>query len=371
MPDFCHLHCHSHYSLLDGASHIDKMMDKAVANEQRGIALTDHGNMFGAFHFVNEAQKRGLKGMLGCEFYLVDDRHKKSFSKSAGEKDIRNHQLLLAKNQKGYENLSKLCSIGYIDGLYGKFPRIDKEVLEQYTEGLIATSCCLAAEIPRTIAKGNLELAEEKLKWWIEHFGEDYYIELMRHKGLEQIDNTGMSQEDINQHLIRFAEKYNLKVIATNDAHYIEEEDWRPHDAILCINTGKKIIDQERFRFSSSDYYFKTKEEMTKLFHDIPRAIENTMEVFDKIEMPQLARDVLLPNFPLPPEFSTQSDFLRDLVYKGALRNYGEITEALRERIDFELEIIKNMNFDGYFLIVQDFIAAARELGVAVGSTLR
>ena len=367
MPDFCHLHCHTQYSLLDGASDIGRMMDKAVADGHKGVAMTDHGNMFGAFHFVNEANKRDLKGMIGCEFYLVADRHKRSFSKAAGEKDIRYHQLLLAKNQKGYENLSKLCSIGFIDGLYGKFPRIDKEVLVQYSEGLIATSCCLAAEIPRTIAKGNLDLAEEKLKWWLDIFGEDYYIELMRHKGLEKIDNSDTSQEAINQELIKLARKHNLKVIATNDAHYVEEEDWRPHDVILCVNTGKKVIDTERFKFSSSDYYFKSKDEMSALFADIPEAIANTMEVFDKIEMPKLARDILLPNFPLPPGFADQSSFLRHLVYQGAEMLYGEITEVLRERLDYELKVIKDMGFDGYFLIVQDFIAAAKEIGVAVG----
>ena len=367
MPDFCHLHCHTQYSLLDGASDIGRMMDKAVADGHKGVAMTDHGNMFGAFHFVNEASKRGLKGMIGCEFYLVEDRHKRSFSKAAGERDIRYHQLLLAKNATGYQNLSKLCSIGYIDGLYGKFPRIDKEILLQYTEGVIATSCCLAAEIPRTIARGNIELAEEKLKWWLDIFGEDYYIELMRHEGIERIDNSSMSQEDVNQHLIKLAEKYNVKVIATNDAHYVEEEDWKPHDVILCVNTGRKVEEIDRFKFSSSDYFFKTKDQMRALFSDVPQAIDNTMEVFDKIEMPKLARDILLPNFPLPQEFTNQPDFLRHLVYEGAKRNYGEITEELRERLDHELHIIKDMGFDGYFLIVQDFIDAARKLGVAVG----
>ncbi len=367
MPDFCHLHCHTHYSLLDGASHIGRLMDKAVSDGQKGLALTDHGNMFGAFHFVNEANKRDLKAIVGCEFYLVEDRHKRSFSKAAGERDIRYHQLLLAKNQKGYENLSKLCSIGYIDGLYGKFPRIDKEVLVQYSEGLIASSCCLAAEIPRAIAKGDLADAEEKLKWWIDIFGEDYYIELMRHKGLEKLDGADISQEAVNQELIKLARKYDLKLIATNDAHYVEEEDWKPHDVILCVNTGKKIIDTERFKFSSSDYYFKSKDEMSQLFSDLPEAIANTMDVFDKIETPKLARDILLPNFPLPSGFSDQPAYLRHLVYKGAELHYGEINEVLRERLDYELRVIKDMGFDGYFLIVQDFINAARELGVAVG----
>ncbi len=367
MPDFCHLHCHTHYSLLDGASDIGRLFDKAEADGMKGLALTDHGNMFGAFHFVNEANKRKMKGIVGCEFYVVKDRHKQSFAKAAGEKDVRYHQLLLAKNQVGYQNLSKLCSIGFIEGYYSKFPRIDKEILVQYTEGIIATSCCLAAEIPRAIAAGNLELAEEHLKWWIDIFGDDYYIELMRHKGLEKLDHLDVSQEYVNQELIKLAKKYNRKVICTNDAHYVEEEDWRPHDVILCVNTGKKMIDENRFKFSSSDYYFKTKTEMAALFQEIPEALENTMEVFDKIETPQLARDILLPNFPLPEGFSTQPDYLKYLVYEGAQRKYGTMTEAIRERLDFELGIIKDMGFDGYFLIVQDFIEAARELGVAVG----
>ncbi|MEL6389374.1 MAG: DNA polymerase III subunit alpha [Bacteroidota bacterium] len=367
MPDFCHLHCHTHYSLLDGASDIGRLFDKAQANDMKGLALTDHGNMFGAFHFVNEATKRNMKGIVGCEFYLVEDRHVKSFSKAAGQRDIRYHQLLLAKNQVGYQNLSKLCSIGFIEGYYSKYPRIDKEILGQYTEGLIATSCCLAAEVPRAIMAGDLELAEKRLQWWVDRFGEDYYIEIMRHKGLDKLDNAAISQEHVNQELLRLADKYQLKVVCTNDAHYVEEEDWKPHDVILCVNTGKKIDDIDRFKFSSSDYYFKTKEEMAALFQDIPVALDNTMEVFDKIEMPKLARDILLPNFPLPEGFKNQPDYLRHLVYEGAKRIYGELSAVVKDRLDLELGIIKDMGFDGYFLIVQDFIAAARELGVAVG----
>ncbi|MEY4106439.1 MAG: hypothetical protein RL181_781, partial [Bacteroidota bacterium] len=224
MPDFVHLHCHTQYSLLDGASSISEMMNKAVRDGQKGIALTDHGNMFGAFKFVSEAKKRQLKPIVGCEFYLVADRHKKVFSRAKGEQDVRYHQLLLAKNKTGYENLSKLCSLGFIEGLYGKFPRIDKELLEKYHEGLIATSCCIGAEIPQAILHGRLEEAEAKLRWWIELFGEDFYIELQRHRGLENIDGTGKSQEDINQTLLQFAEKYRLKVICTNDSHYVEEK---------------------------------------------------------------------------------------------------------------------------------------------------
>ncbi len=367
MPEYVHLHCHTQYSLLDGASDIGIMMDKAVADGQKGVALTDHGNMFGAFKFVAEAQKRNIKPMIGCEFYVVEDRHKQHFAKAKGEKDIRYHQLLLAKNQKGYENLSKLCSLGFIEGLYSKFPRIDKELLEQYHEGIIATSCCLGAEIPQTILRGDLEKAEQLLKWWLNLFGDDYYIELQRHRGLENIDNSGVSQEDINQQLLKFAEKHNVKVIATNDSHYVEEEDWAPHDILLCINTASNIDQENRFKFPSTDFYFKTQTEMNPLFKDVPQAIDNTMEIYDKIETLQLARDVLLPAFPIPEGFKTQDEYLRHLTFEGAKKRYGTITPEIEERLNFELNVIKQSGYPGYFLIVQDFTSTARKMGVSVG----
>ncbi|HHS95770.1 MAG TPA: DNA polymerase III subunit alpha, partial [Phaeodactylibacter sp.] len=367
MPEFCHLHCHTQYSLLDGASDIASMMDKALKDGQKGVALTDHGNMFGAFKFVSEANKRGLKPMIGCEFYLVEDRHKKSFSRANNEKDVRYHQLLLAKNKKGYENLTKLCSLGYIEGLYGKYPRIDKELLTQYSEGLIATSCCIGAEIPQTILHGNVEKAEKLLKWWLDLFGDDFYIELQRHRGLENIDQLGISQEDVNQTLLTFAQKHNIKVIATNDAHYIEEEDHAPHDILLCINTGSTIEDTSRFRFPSSDFYFKTQQEMNTLFKDVPESIANTMEIYDKIDQLELARDVLLPAFPLPKGFKTQDEYLRHLTFEGAKKRYGTITPEIEERLNFELKVIKESGYPGYFLIVQDFTHTARKMGVSVG----
>lgn len=367
MPDFVHLHCHTQYSLLDGASEISTMMDKAKADGQMGVALTDHGNMFGAFKFTSEAEKRGLKPIIGCEFYLVEDRHKQSFSRARGETDKRYHQLLLAKNQKGYENLSKLCSLGFIEGLYGKYPRIDKELLEQYHEGLIATSCCIGAEIPQAIMHGDLEGAEQKLKWWLDLLGEDFYIEIQRHRGLENIDDLGISQEDINQKLLEFARKYGVKVIATNDSHYVEEEDWAPHDILLCVNTSSLLEEEKRFKFPSSDFYFKTKEEMNTLFGDVPESIDNTMEIFSKIDTLSLARDILLPAYPLPKEFKTQDDYLRHLTYEGAKRRYTTITPEIKERLDFELKVIENSGYPGYFLIVQDFTTKAREMGVSVG----
>ncbi len=365
MPEFVHCHCHTQYSLLDGAADIGIMMDKAKADGQKGVALTDHGNMFGAFKFVAEAEKRGLKPMIGCEFYLVEDRHIKSFSKI--KKDRRYHQLMLAKNQKGYENLTKLSSLGFIEGLYSKFPRIDKELILKYHEGLIVTSCCIGAEVPQLILKGQHKEAEEALKWWLNIFGEDYYIELQRHRGLENINGTGVSQEDINQHLLMLAKKHNVKVIATNDTHYVEEEDWFPHDILLCVNTGNKLNEEKRFKFPSSDFYFKTQKEMTSIFTDVPFAIDNTMEIYDKIDTLTLARDILLPAFPLPRGFTTQDAYLRHLTYMGAKRRYGTITAALTERIDFELQTIANSGYPGYFLIVQDFTTAARKMGVSVG----
>lgn len=367
MPQFSHLHCHTQYSLLDGAADISKMMDKAKADGQSAVALTDHGNMFGAFKFVAEAHKRDIKPIVGCEFYMVEDRHKRSFLKSAGEKDKRYHQLLLAKNRTGYQNLSKLCSFGFKEGLYSKFPRIDKELLLQYHEGVIATSCCIGAEIPQTILKGQTEKAEELLKWWLDVFGDDYYIELQRHSGLESIDDTGMSQEDVNQILLGFARKHNVKVIATNDSHYVEEEDSPIHDILLCVNTGSNIHDTNRFKFPSTDFYFKTQDEMNQVFSDLPEAIDNTMEIVSKIETLELTRDVVLPAFPLPDKFKSQDLYLRHLSFEGAQKRYGTITPNIEERLNFELEVIKNSGYPGYFLIVQDFTTTAREMGVSVG----
>ncbi len=365
--DFLHLHCHTQYSLLDGANHIPSLMEKAAADGQKGVAITDHGNMFGVFQFVAEAKKHNVKPLVGCEFYLVEDRHKRSFLRSKGERDRRYHQLLLAKNPEGYKNLSKLCSLGFIEGLYDKFPRIDKELLLQYSEGLIATSCCIGAELPQTIIHQGEAAAEEKIKWWIDLFGDDFYIEIQRQKGLENIDQLGISQEDVNQALIRLARKFDLKIIATNDAHYLNEEDYTPHDILLCINTQRKVQEENRFKFSSSDYYFKTKSEMQLVFKDIPEALDNTIEVYDKITAPELEQDILLPNFPLPEAFKNQKDYLRHQVFEGAKVKYKEITAIVEERLNYELKIIDDMGFNGYFLITQDFVCAARDLGVAVG----
>jgi len=376
MPDYCHLHNHTQYSLLDGASDISKMMKKAKADGQTAVALTDHGNMYGAFKFVEEAKKNDIKPIIGCEFYLVADRHKRSFSRAIGESDKRYHQLLLAKNALGYSNLAKMCSVGFTEGLYQKFPRIDKEIIEQYHEGVIATSCCIGAEVPQAIMRDNLEEAEVLLKWWLDIFGEDYYIELQRHQGLDKLDYkdehgkrvySKYSQEDINQILLGLAKKYNVKVIATNDSHYVEEEDYISHDILLCINTGNKVNEENRFKFASSDFYFKSQKEMNALFADVPESIATTMEIADKIDTLDLARDIVLPEFPLPSQFKTQDDYLKYLTFEGAKGRYSNLTAEIESRLIFELSVISQSGYPGYFLIVHDLIDAARKMGVVVG----
>jgi len=370
MPVFSHLHNHTQYSLLDGASSIEKLMVKAKEDGMPAIAITDHGNMFGVFNFVNAASKSGVKAVVGCEFYLVKDRFKKQFTR--GDRDVRYHQLLLAKNQAGYSNLSKLCSLGYLEGLYGKFPRIDKELLSQYKEGLIATTCCLGAEVPRAIVGQGEEAAEAIFKEWLDLFGDDYYIELQRHQ-IENIDGSGISQEDVNQILLKWSKKYNVPVIATNDSHYVDEDDYVAHDILLCVNTGELQSTPKghgqgyRFGFENSEFYFKTQKEMEALFSDIPEALDNTNLIVDKITSPELKRDVLLPNFTLPPGFENQQEYLRFLTLEGAKKRYQNISLEIEERINFELNVINESGYPGYFLIVQDFTTAAREMDVWVG----
>lgn len=370
MPEFSHLHCHTQFSLLDGAAAIPDMVAKAKADGMRAVALTDHGNMFGAFKFVAEAERQGIKPIVGCEFYVVEDRFKKTFT--GGEKDKRFHQLILAKDQEGYRNLAKLCSLGYIDGLYSKYPRIDRELLKKYSAGLIGTTCCIGAEVPQAILHKGEEEAEKIFNEWRGIFGDDYFIELQRH-GMQNIDNTGMSQEDVNQVLIKWSKKYNVPVIATNDSHYVDEEDANAHDILLCVNTGDLKSTPigsgkgMRFGFPNNKFFFKSQEEMGQLFSDIPEALDNTNIIVDRVITPKLQRDVLLPNYVLPENFANQDDYLRHLTYEGARKRYGEITEEIRERLDFELETIKRTGYPGYFLIVQDFTTVARQLGVSVG----
>ena len=385
MCQFSHLHVHTQFSLLDGAASIKSLYQKAIADGMPALAITDHGNMFGAFEFVAEAYKHKnddgsfkVKPIVGCEFYVVEDRHKRSFTKE--QKDQRYHQVLLAKNKQGYENLLKLTSLGYTEGMYSKYPRVDKELIEKYHEGLIATTCCLGAYVPQTILRDGEDAAEKEFGWWLDMFGEDYYIEIQRH-GIKE-------QDKVNELLLKFAIKHNVKVIASNDSHYTDQDDYNAHDILLCINTGEKkstpgyddfinddvSLKERRFKFPNDQFYFKKTDEMKKLFIDLPHAIDNTNEIVGKIDVLNLKKDILLPNFPIPKEFQKHTDsnlnqweYLHYLTYEGARNRYSEITEEVRERLDFELFTIKTMGFAGYFLIVSDFIKAGRELGVFVG----
>ncbi|MBC8046546.1 MAG: DNA polymerase III subunit alpha, partial [Fimbriimonadaceae bacterium] len=382
---FSHLHNHTMFSLLDGASDISRLYKKAAKDNMPAVAITDHGNMFGVFQFVAEAYKHKnedgtlkVKPIVGCEFYVVEKMERKQFSRE--EKDIRYHQVLLAKNETGYKNLMKMCSLGYTEGMYGKYPRIEKSLIEKYHEGLIATTCCLAAEVPRTIMKKGKDEAEKIFKWWLNLFGEDYYVELQRHDIPDQIY--------VNDILLQFAAKYNVKVIASNDAHYVDQQDANAHDILLCINTGEKQatpkakdfgdddmqLKGKRFAFYNDQFYFKTTDEMQKLFEDIPEAIYNTNEIVDKIQLLDLKKDILLPNFPVPAEFKIHADdvlnqweYLKHLSFEGAKKRYGEIHSEVEERLNFELFTVKTMGFAGYFLIVADFIKAGRDMGVFVG----
>jgi DNA polymerase III subunit alpha len=355
LPDYTHLHVHTQYSILDGAAQIEPLLQKAADDGMKAIAITDHGNMYGVLPFAEIARKKGLKPIIGCEVYVADGSR---LEKRGREDRSGYHMILLAKNRKGYENLSRLVSIGFLEGFYYT-PRIDKEILQLYQEGLIASSACLGGEIPQALMEKGMEQAEEVLKGFLDVFGADFYLELQRH-GLEE-------QEPVNQQLIELARKYNVKLIATNDVHYVNAEDARAHDILICLQTGKDLDDDTRMKYSGHEY-LKSRQEMAELFADIPEALTNTQEVVDKIEDYEITtKKIMLPVFPLPEGFESEDEYLRHLTYEGAKRFYPDLTDEVRERIDYELEVVKNMGFAGYFLIVQDFINESRQMGVAVG----
>src|ERR1044071_6399061 len=335
---FSHLHVHTQFSLLDGAASIQNLYKKAISDGMPALAISDHGNMFGVFEFVAEAYKHRdekgnlkVKPIVGCEFYITLDRRQKTFTKE--QRDPRCHQILLAKNEKGYQNLIKLTSLGFIEGMYGKYPRIDKELILKYHEGLIATTCCLGASVPRTILKKGEEAGEHEFKWWLDLFGDDYYVEFQRHDIPEQIK--------VNEVLVKFARKYNVPIIASNDSPYVDQEDYNAHDILLCINTGEKQstptmkdfsdddvqMKDRRFAFYNDQFYFKNTSEMSKLFSDLPEAIDITNLIVDKIKPLKLERDILLPHFKVPPEFHDDQDaYLEHLAWTGAKERYKELT---------------------------------------------
>lgn len=406
MQPFIHLHVHSQYSVLDGQASVKALVDKAIANGMRGIALTDHGNMFGIKEltdYVNkknkdvdgeiknlkktieelksadavdqealskaetalkEAESKIFTPIIGCEMYVADN----DMTDRSNKKDIGRHLIVLAKNQHGYHNLIKLVSNAWTDGYY-YHPRTDKKQLEKYHEDLIVCSACLGGEVPKLITAGHIEEAEKSILWFKKVFGEDYYLELQRHKATVARANQEAYplQQEVNKVLIEMSKKHNIKLVCTNDVHFVNEEDAEAHDRLICVSTGTFLDDDKRMLYTKQEW-MKTKEEMNELFADVPEALSNTQEVLGKVERYSIEHGPILPNFPLPEGFTDNNDYLRHLVLVGAEKRWGKnLTDEQKERIDFELDTIKNMGFPGYFLIVQDFIGAAREIGVSVG----
>ena len=429
MEDFIHLHVHTYYSILDGQSPVQKIVDKAVANGMRGMAITDHGNMFGVkelYNYCNKINgklkdegKEPFKPIFGCEMYVAH-RRKSDRVKEKGDMGGY-HLIVLAKNYKGYKNLIKLVSRAWVDGYYMR-PRTDREDLEKYHEDLIVCSACIAGEVPSKILKGDMAGAREALEWYKRVFGDDYYLELQRHevKDPHQRANreTFPLQQRANKELINLAREYGVKLVCTNDCHFVDQDNAEAHDHLLCLATGKDLDDPNRMLYSKQEW-FKTREEMNAIFSDVPEALSNTLEILDKVEFYSIDHAPIMPFFPIPEEFGTEeetrkrispeelfrefttdengneimsheeaekkikklggldklyrikfeADYLAKLAYDGAKRLYGDpLTDEVHERIKFELHIMKTMGFPGYFLIVQDFINSARdELGVMVG----
>ncbi len=429
MEDFVHLHVHTYYSILDGQSSVQRLVDKAVANGMRGMALTDHGNMFGTKEFYNYCKKvngkrkeEGLpefKPIIGCEMYVAR-RRKTDKVKENGDMSGY-HLIVLAKNYQGYKNLIKLVSRAWVDGYYMR-PRTDREDLERYHEGLIVCSACIAGEVPRKILKDDLAGAREAVEWYHRVFGEDYYLELQRHEVKDPHIRANREafplQQRANKVMLQLAKEYHIKVVCTNDAHFVDKENAEAHDHLLCLSTGKDLDDPSRMLYSKQEW-FKTREEMNEVFGDLPEAMRNTLEILDKVETYSIDHSPIMPFFPIPEDFGTEeqwrqrfspedlyreftsdengnnqlpteegeakikklggidklyrikfeADYLAKLAYDGAMRLYGNpLTDEVKERINFELHIMKTMGFPGYFLIVQDFInAAENELEVMVG----
>jgi DNA polymerase-3 subunit alpha len=402
MIPFTHLHVHSQYSILDGAASVSGLVCKAKSDGMSALALTDHGNMFGIKDFHETCKKNGIKPILGVETYVAS-RGIQFKDKNEKEDRSGDHLILLAKNVAGYRNLLKLVTIANTEGMYYK-PRIDKVLLERYSEGLIVSSACLGGEIPQLIMKGDMQGVNDTILWYKSIFGEDFYLELQRHPAadpelrMEVYDR----QVSVNKELILLAKHHNIKLIATNDVHFVNEEDADAHDLLICLNTGKDLDDPTRMKYTKQEW-LKSTGEMNQLFTDLPEVLSNTQEIVDKVEFYELNAKPIMPAFPIPESFGTEADYrekfsaeqleeefgeafarmggfdstlrvkfeadyLQSLVEKGAIRRYGEnMSPEIVERINFELHVIKTMGFPGYFLIVQDFINAARKMGVIVG----
>ncbi len=364
---FVHLHCHSQFSILRSTASVNALVEAAKNDGAPAVACTDLGNMFGAFHFTRAAKEAGIQPILGCECYLVADRHQKKFTRDF--KDYRTQPVFLVKNLEGYKNLSAMVSKGHIEGYYYKFPRIDKALIKEHHKGVIALTGGLRGEVPDLILNQGEEAAEEAFLWWKEIFGDDFYVTLQRH-GLEEEDR-------VNQVLLKLAKAHDVKVLAAQDVYYIHEKDWQAHDALLCVEDNNPVSMPigrgrgTRYGFPNHEYYYKSSEEMAALFADMPEAIHNIQDLVATLEPIELEQDILLPSSTLPEGFETEDDTLKHLALEGAKQKYptaeGELEPRVLERIEHELGIIKSMGFAGYFLIVQDFIDAAKKMGVYVG----
>ncbi len=368
MSEFCHLHCHTQYSLLDGAARIERLVGRAAEMGHGAVAITDHGNLYGVPELYTTAKKAGVKPIIGCEFYVtpsgMDDQSDRT----------RYHQVLLAKNLEGYRNLIKLSSLSYTDGYYYK-PRLDKATLKAHSAGLIASTCCLQGEVLQTILKKGEDAGRAVFEEYLDIFGDDYFVEVQDHAIPEQ--------RQCNAVLVRWAKEYGVKVVATNDVHYVDQADAEAQDVLLCLQTGKDLADPNRMRFENDQFFFKGADDMRAAFGDglaqgvfedakaVDAAIRASCEIADRCSLELPMGELLMPHFPIPAEHAGPDAYLRHLSYVGARKRYGEgagtIPEAVRERIDFELSVIGSMGFAGYFLIVQDFTTAARDLGVSVG----
>ncbi len=360
MTDFIHLHLHTEYSLLDGAAKVDELVDYLVKNKIDACAVTDHGNMYASLYFAEECVKKGIKYIIGCELYATDDH----FDKRPGTKT--EHIVLLAKNKTGYKNIVKLDSLSYIDGFYGK-PRISYDMIKQHSEGVICLSACLAGRLPRLLMDGRYEDAKAWAKEMQDVFGDDFYIELQDH---------GISEEkQVIPQLIQIAKELNIKLVATNDVHYIHKEDWEMHDILLCIQTKKTLADPKRMKFETKEFYMKSGDEMAELFAYVPEAISNTREIANKIEEPVFditpkgdpIRDTSLIPLYKAEDGSTSPDYLTRLTWEGIPKRYKEVTEEIKKRVEYELGIIIKMGFADYFLIVWDYINWSRLNGIPVG----
>ena len=350
---FVHLHNHTQYSILDGACRTDKMVQMAKKMGMTAVAMTDHGNMFGTVDFYKKAMKAGIKPIIGLEAYLVEHDYEHPETKN----DTRYHLVLLVKNTIGYKNLIKLSSYSYTKGFYYK-PRICKSLLKQYSEGLICMSACIQGEVPQKLLKISKEKANEAVDFYKECFGDDFYIEIQDH---------GLNDErKVMPELIKLAKERNIPLVLTNDCHYLEKKDAEAHDVLLCIQTGRNVSEPNRMKYPHN-MYFKSEEEMRKLFPDYPEAADNTNLIAEKINFELAYKDFLLPKIDIPDDFKTQADYLRHLCFKGVEKRYGKLTDVIEDRINFELGVIKTMGFDGYFLVVKDFIDAARKRDVPVG----